>query len=126
MTQILKDPSNQSHQVMSKKVFPELNDEPVFFIVIDNLRYDQWEMIEPEVANLFNIVSEDSYYSILPTTTAYARNAIFSGMLPNDMARHHPDIWVGEDNDDGKNNHEADFLVRQLGKGAFRHKSYVS
>ncbi|MCR9252221.1 MAG: PglZ domain-containing protein [bacterium] len=105
-----------SHNLMAKKVFPLLGDEPVFFIVIDNLRYDQWEIIEPEVANLFNVVSEDYYYSILPTTTAYARNAIFSGMLPNEMAKYHPDLWVGEDSDEGKNNKESEFLERQLKK----------
>ena len=110
------DRPTMSHNLMTKKVFPLLGEEPVFFIVIDNLRYDQWEIIEPEVANLFNVTSEDYYYSILPTTTAYARNAIFSGMLPNEMAKYHSDIWVGEDSDDGKNNHESEFLKRQLQK----------
>lgn len=100
-----------SHQVLRKKVVPLLNEErPVFFIVIDNLRFDQWKVLEPQIAELFNVEEESHYYSILPTTTAYARNALFSGLLPDEMARRHKDWWVGEDDEGGKNNHESDFL----------------
>lgn len=106
-----------SHQLMAKKVFPHISDDqPLFFIVIDNLRYDQWKIIEPTVSGYYNITEEDAFYSILPTTTAYARNAIFSGMLAQDMAKYHSDIWVGEDEEEGKNNHEFEFLKRQLKK----------
>jgi CheY-like chemotaxis protein len=106
-----------SHQLMKKTVFPKLSESvPTFFILIDNLRYDQWKTIEPILSEYFNIESEETYYSILPTTTAYARNAIFSGMLPSDMAKTHPDLWVGEDDDEGKNNFEDEFLARQLKK----------
>ncbi len=114
----LNDPESSkpllSHQVMKKKVFPLLGEEPVFFIVIDNLRYDQWKIIEPIVAQYFNVESEESYYSLLPTTTAYARNAIFSGLLPTEMEKKHPDLWVGEDSEDGKNNNEDKFLEKQI------------
>ncbi|MBS1977427.1 MAG: bifunctional response regulator/alkaline phosphatase family protein [Bacteroidetes bacterium] len=104
-----------SHQVMKRKVFPELQEgKPCFLIVIDNLRFDQWKSIEPELLDDFTVEKEETYYSILPTTTAYARNAIFSGMLPSEMAKVHPDIWVGEDDDEGKNNFEAEFLERQV------------
>ena len=106
-----------SHELMAKKVFPHLEeDRPLFFIVIDNLRYDQWKVIEPIVLEHFNVEEESAAYSILPTTTAYSRNAIFSGMLPTDMVKYHSDIWVGEDQDDGKNIHEFEFLKRQLKK----------
>ncbi len=106
-----------SHQLMKKRVFPKLEKgRPLFFIVIDNLRYDQWKVIEPSFLEYFNVDDEELYYSILPTTTAYSRNAIFSGMLPLEMAKFHPDIWVGEDNDDGKNKHEEAFLSRQIAK----------
>ncbi len=106
-----------SHEVMRKKVFPEINeDRPVFFIVIDNLRFDQWKIIQGQIANYFTIDKEESYYSILPTTTGYARNAIFSGMMPSEMARQHPDLWIGEDVEDGKNNFEDKFIERQLKK----------
>lgn len=106
-----------SHQVLQKKVFPHLSGEhPVFLIVIDNLRYDQWKILQPQIEELFNVDEEDLYYSILPTTTAYARNALFSGMLPDDMARKHKDLWVGEDDEGGKNNSEAEFLGANLKK----------
>ncbi|WP_340152494.1 bifunctional response regulator/alkaline phosphatase family protein [uncultured Marivirga sp.] len=103
-----------SHKLMEEKVFTKLGDEPVFFIVIDNLRFDQWKLLEPEILKYFNIEEEDNYYSILPTTTAYARNSIFSGLLPDEMANKHPDLWVTEDDDEGKNNFEDKFLERQL------------
>ncbi len=104
-----------SHQLMKRKVFPEIGKgKPVFLILIDNLRFDQWKVIEPVVAEYFSVNSEGTYYSILPTTTAYSRNAIFSGMLPSEMAKSHPEIWVGEDEDEGKNNFEDEFLGKQL------------
>ncbi|HEY8935603.1 MAG TPA: bifunctional response regulator/alkaline phosphatase family protein [Cyclobacteriaceae bacterium] len=106
-----------SHQLMKKKVFPELKSgTPCFVLVIDNLRYDQWKVIEPVVNEYFSIDNEETYYSLLPTTTAYARNAIFSGLLPSEMAKTHPDIWVGEDVEEGKNNSEDEFLSRQIRK----------
>ena len=106
-----------SHQIMRKWVFPELKaGEPCFFILIDNLRLDQCKTIEPILSEFFNVDKEETYYSILPTTTAYARNAIFSGMMPSEMAKTHPDLWVGEDEDDSKNNFEDDFLAKQIRK----------
>jgi CheY-like chemotaxis protein len=106
-----------SHDLMRKKVFPALSsDVPLFFIVIDNLRYDQWRAIQGTIFEYFNLEKEESYYSILPTTTAYARNAIFSGMLPSQMDKYHPDIWRGEDEEEGKNKFEEEFLSRQIRK----------
>ena len=102
----LNDPKSDkpllSHQIMKRKVFPELGKKPVFVILIDNLRYDQWKVIEPELSEYFTVEKEETYYSILPTTTAYARNAIFSGQLPSEMAKTNPTLWVGEDEDEGK------------------------
>ncbi len=106
-----------SHQLLKKKVLPELNPSiPTFLVLIDNLRFDQWKVIEPMIAEFFNVDKEETYYSILPTTTAYARNAIFSGMMPSEMVKTHPDLWVGEDEDESKNNFEDEFLARQLKK----------
>jgi len=124
----LNDPQSEkpllSHQLMKRKVFPELAPKvPVFALVIDNLRYDQWKVIEPIVNELFSIDKEEHYYSILPTTTGYARNAIFSGLLPSEMAKTHPDLWVGEDEEDGKNNHEGEFLARQLRRNNIQAKT---
>lgn len=104
-----------SHQLMKRKVFPQLEkNTPVFMILIDNLRFDQWKVIEPELEEYFTIDEEDTYYSILPTTTAYARNAIFSGMMPTEMVKTNPDLWVGEDEEEGKNNFEDEFLAKQI------------
>ena len=117
LNQVGVDKPLLSHELMAKKVFPLLaDDRPLFFIVIDNLRFDQWKIIEPTVLEYFTVEEEATSYSILPTTTAYSRNAIFSGMLPTDMEKYHSDLWVGEDEDEGKNNHEAEFLERQLKK----------
>ncbi len=111
-----------SHHVVRKKVLPLLGDEPVFLIVIDNLRYDQWKMIEPEVAQLFSIEEEAFYYAILPTTTAYARNALFGSMLPLEISQRYPDLWVDEGTDEGKNNYERELLAANLEKNRVQAK----
>ena len=106
-----------SHQLMKKKVFPELKpDKSTFLIVIDNLRFDQWKSIEPIIQDYFIVDHEETYYAILPTTTAYARNSIFSGMLPSEMEKTYPEFWVGEDVEGGKNNFEDEFLAAQIKK----------
>lgn len=110
-----------SHQIFKKKVFPELQSK-TFFLLIDNLRYDQWRTLAPIIGEYFNIEEESLYYSILPTTTAYARNAIFSGMMPSDMSKHFPQWWKEEDDEDGKNLHEEDFLRKQLEKNKINQK----
>jgi len=113
-----------SHQIIKKKVFPELKEgTPTFLIVIDNLRFDQWKVIEPIIAEYLTVEHEETYYSILPTTTAYARNSIFAGMMPSEIAKTNPDLWVGEDEDDGKNNFEDEFLQKQLKRNNINIKS---
>lgn len=103
-----------SHRVLQKKVFPAVGQEPLFLIVIDNLRYDQWEILEPEIAQLFTINEEDYYYSILPTTTAYARNALFAGKMPLQISQEDAEYWIGEDDEGGKNNFEHELLQRNV------------
>jgi CheY-like chemotaxis protein len=104
-----------SHQLLESKVLPLVGKgQPVFLLVIDNLRYDQWKILESTILELFNLIEESNYYSILPTTTAYSRNAIFSGLLPAEMEKQHPDLWVGEDIDEGKNQYEDKFLEAHL------------
>ncbi len=113
-----------SHQVMKEMVFPQVKEgKPLFFVVIDNLRLDQWEILEPLLSDYFVVKSDSTYYSILPTTTAYARNALFSGMMPLDMAKFHPNLWEGEDTDEGKNNNEDAFLKVNLKKNRLNIKS---
>ena len=86
-----------SPDIFKSRVFPALNrGEKVFLLVIDNFRFDQWRTLQAEIADLFTI-DEDLYLSILPTATQYARNAIFSGLMPNLIAKMFPDLWVDED-----------------------------
>lgn len=115
----LNDPKAErpllSHQLMKKKVFPLLDkEESVFFILIDNLRFDQWKILEPIIGQYFTVNEESTYYSILPTTTEFARNSIFSGLLPSDMEKYHPDLWVNEDEEQSKNANEDKFFAQQL------------
>lgn len=115
----LKDPEHApllSHYVMRRKVFPfvDQSEEPVFFFLIDNLRYDQWKVIQPIIEDYFRLVEEDTYSSILPTATQYARNAIFAGMMPAEIEKRFPDKWANDDDEGGKNNYENDFLTDQL------------
>ena len=103
-----------SPELFSQKVFPLLdNGEKLFFILIDNFRLDQWSDIKDLLANDFTI-SEDEYLSILPTATQYARNAIFSGLMPSQMAKLYPDLWVDEDEDESKNLNEEALLHTQI------------
>lgn len=103
-----------STEVFKKKVFPAIdNGDKVFLVVIDNFRYDQWRMLAPEIGDMFDI-DEQLYYSILPTATQYARNAIFSGLMPNKIAELFPDLWVDEDEEEGKNLNEGPLIKTQI------------
>ena len=100
-----------SHEVMKKKVFPLLdNGEKVFLVVIDNFRLDQWRVVKPILSEYFTIDEDDLYCSILPTATQYARNAIFSGLMPIDICRQFPDLWIDEDEEEGKNINEEPLI----------------
>ena len=100
-----------SHEVMKKKVFPLLdNCEKVFLVVIDNFRLDQWRVVKPILSEYFTIDEDDLYCSILPTATQYARNAIFSGLMPIDISRQFPDLWIDEDEEEGKNINEEPLI----------------
>ncbi|HEY0750726.1 MAG TPA: response regulator, partial [Chitinophagaceae bacterium] len=111
----IKDKPVMSHTLMREKVFPVVEKGvPVFFILIDNLRFDQWRSIQPIFAESFRIVEEDSFYSILPTATHYARNAIFSGLLPIDIEKKFPVQWKNDDEEGGKNLSEDEFFKAQL------------
>lgn len=106
----------QSHNLFRELVVPELvkKDKPVLFVVIDNLRYDQWKVIEPIVNNHYKTEKETPYFAILPTATQYARNAIFSGLLPLEMEKQFPQFWKNDTDEGGKNLHEAEFLDAHL------------
>lgn len=113
-----------SPELFKRKVFPLLNEgEKVFLVVLDNFRYDQWRMIAREIGDSFDI-DEDLYFSILPTATQYARNAIFSGLMPNKIAELFPDLWVDEDEEEGKNLNEGPLIGTQLER--YRRKNSYS
>ncbi|MFV8369808.1 response regulator [Flavobacterium sp. LB2R40] len=106
----------QSHTLFKELVLPELQkkDKPILFVVIDNLRYDQWKTFESVVGNYYKLEKEVPYYSILPTATQYARNAIFSGLTPLEMEKQFPQYWKNDPEEGGKNLFEAEFLTAQL------------
>ncbi len=105
-----------SHTLFREVVVPEIvkKDKPVLFVVIDNLRYDQWKAFESVVTNHYKLEKEIPYFSILPTATQYARNAIFSGLTPLEMEKQFPQYWKNDVEEGGKNLFEAEFLTAHL------------
>lgn len=113
-----------SPDIFKRKIFPLLDKgEKVFLLVLDNFRYDQWRQLSAELGQGFS-VDEELYMSILPTATQYARNAIFSGLMPNKIAQMFPNLWVDEDEEEGKNLNEAPLVQTQLDR--FRRKDTFS
>jgi hypothetical protein len=104
-----------SHQLMKEKVLPLLSTgKPVVFVLLDNLRFDQWEIIKPIVEKNYRIQSEEAFYSILPSATQYSRNAIFAGMLPAEIQKHYPKWWLNDNEEGGKNLREGELLQEQI------------
>ena len=104
-----------SPTVLKEKMFPLLkSDKPTFLIVIDNLRYDHWKQMQPTIEEYFHTVDESLYYSILPTTTQYARNSLFSGLMPAEIQKKYPNYWVDEDEEGYKNQYEHELLDEYL------------
>ncbi len=101
-----------SDTLLRSKVFPNIDREvPTVLLLLDNLRFDQWKILEPMFRELFRIEEEDYFYSILPTSTQYSRNAIFAGMMPANIAKRFPKQWLNDNEEGGKNRHESDFLT---------------
>ncbi len=104
-----------SHTVVREKLFPVLNSsKPVYFLLIDNLRYDQWKAIEPIIGDYFRVESDELYYSILPSVTQYARNALFSGFMPLEIKKRYPQYWLDEHEEGSKNQFEEQLFGEQL------------
>jgi len=104
-----------SHELLREKVLPHLSDErPSVIVLFDNLRYDQWRILQPILSELYTIEDEDHFYSILPTSTQYSRNAIFAGMMPAQIQRTYPNKWLNDNDKGGKNNQESFFFTEQL------------
>ncbi|MHC1703719.1 MAG: PglZ domain-containing protein [Tenuifilaceae bacterium] len=109
-----------SPNLFKNKVFPTVDSgQKVLFVLIDNFRFDQWKTIEPIISTLWRVEHESIYYSILPTATQYARNSIFSGLMPLEIQKMYPEFWVFDEEDEGKNLHEEELLgklLQRLGK----------
>jgi CheY-like chemotaxis protein len=104
-----------SHNLLETKVFPLLNSSsPVYLLLIDNLRYDQWKVIEDNLLQKFKIIDDSMYMSILPTATQYSRNSIFSGLRPSEIQNLYPEKWLNDEDEGGKNMFEEDFLKDQI------------
>ena len=125
----LRDPKEPSRPILSPeifktKIFPLLNEgKKVMLVVLDNFRCDQWRMLAHELSDQFEM-EEELYCSILPTATQYARNAIFSGLMPDKIAEMFPDLWVDEDEEEGKNLNEEPLIQTQLDR--YRRKNTFS
>ncbi len=103
-----------SHTLFKKIVAPIVKEKPTLWVVVDNLRYDQFRVIEPVINQFYKKTSETDYLGILPTATQYARNAIFSGMMPLEMEQHYPQYWKNDVDEGGKNLYENEFLTEQI------------
>ena len=109
------NPPTMSHTLVKNKFMKELeSDETVFFVLIDNLRFDQWKIIQPMLQEYYRTETEETYFSILPTATQYARNAIFSGLMPGEIAKRFPDKWLDDEDEGGKNMNEEFFMQAQM------------
>lgn len=114
-----EDAPQMIHTIIKNKVAPFIGKEPINLIVIDNLRYDQWQILKPIISKYFTVDEDEIVYSILPTATHYARNALFAGLMPSEIAKLLPKFWVSEEEEEGKNNFEKELLeanLKRLGK----------
>jgi len=104
-----------SHTLFKNKIYPELNSQtPTLMVLIDNFRYDQWKSLEPDISKGCEISSNEIYSSIIPTTTQYSRNSIFSGLSPLEINKEYPELWKTENQDGGKNLFESQLIKDQL------------
>jgi CheY-like chemotaxis protein len=102
------------HTLLKDKIGPFIGKEKTFVLVIDNLRYDQWKVLQPIFSKYFSLENEEIIYSILPTATQYARNAFFAGLMPSEIEKKFPKLWKNEEDEGGKNMHEREFLEANL------------
>ena len=107
------DPPEMSVDIVQRRLLPLLGKEPVFFVILDCMRLDQWRSISPLLGAHFD-VDEGYHYSILPTATPYARNAIFAGLFPDQIARQHPQWWDSNGDEGSMNAFEDELLRDQL------------
>lgn len=102
------------HQIIRTKIAPKIGKEKTAVLVIDNLRFDQWKVLEPIFDKYYQKMEEEIIFSILPTATQYARNAFFAGMMPSEIEKKFPNLWKGEEDEGGKNQFEKELLEQQF------------
>ena len=116
-----------SQNIFKEKIFPALDkDKRVFFILIDNLRYDQWITLSPILSEYFSVEEEQIYSAILPTATQYARNAMFSGLMPSEIDKLYPQLWLDDIEEGGKNLHEKELIEKHLSRFGRKEKFFYS
>ncbi len=114
-----------SHTLIRDVAFPLIDKgKKVFFLLIDNLRYDQWKIIQPLIEQYFRVDHDNLYYGIIPTTTQYARNSLFAGLMPNDIRNRYRQYWVDEHEEGTKNQYEKELLQELFNR--YRRKSSIS
>ena len=102
------------HNMIRTRILPKIGKEKLAVLVIDNLRYDQWKILEPLISKSYQKEEEYVIYSILPTATHYARNAFFAGLLPSEIEKKFPQYWRYEEDEGSKNQFEKELLEQQL------------
>lgn len=120
-----EDTPVMSHTLFKKKIAPFIKEnegDPMFVVLIDNLRFDQWKILKNKLENNFRIEDEDIYYSILPTATQYSRNAIFAGLMPSEIEKRFPKMWKNDDDEGGKNLYEKEFFADLLKRNGYNLK----
>ena len=105
-----------SHTLMKNRIMPivEASADPVFLLVIDNLRFDQWKILQAAISEMFKVNEEETFYSILPTATQYARNALFAGLMPAEIKQQYPQLWKDDEEEGSKNDFEEQLLANFL------------
>ncbi|NVO04312.1 MAG: PglZ domain-containing protein, partial [Bacteroidetes bacterium] len=114
-----------SHTLFKEKVVPLLaTEESTFVIVIDNLRYDQWKTLQPIMEEYFRVEEDGVYFSILPTCTQYSRNAMFAGLMPTEIEKIYPQLWLNEDDEGTKNQYEGELFGKLLSRFNYKETKY--
>lgn len=114
-----------SPSLFKSKVYPWLSkNQKTVFLVIDNLRFDQWRTLLPNLLQFYTLDEDNLYYGILPSATQYARNSIFSGLMPSEIEKLYPELWVNEEEEGGKNLYEEQLLQKQLSRLGYHEKFY--
>lgn len=111
--------------VFREKIIPLLDrNQKVFVILIDNLRLDQWRVLYSTISDYYIPTDDSLFCSILPTVTQYARNAMFAGLMPREIAGMNPQLWLNDDEEGAKNLNEEELLQKQFARLGKKYRIY--